>query len=152
MLVVSRFVVPREGAADLQESARAALRALASRPGFLRGRLGRATDEPSAWLLLTEWDGVGAYRRALSAYDVRVEAAPLLALAEPEAGAFEVLLEAEGAAEPVARPSGRAADADRVRVGEASQPRVPTEGYPDGGTAGYPDGGTAGDLDGGTAG
>ena len=40
---------------------------------------------------MTEWTGVGAYRRALSAYEVKVHASPLLALGRNEPSAFEVL-------------------------------------------------------------
>jgi quinol monooxygenase YgiN len=131
VLVLSRFVLDgaSEGDAEgLVEEARAALAAFADRPGFVRGRLGRATDDPRTWVLVTEWDGVGSYRRSLSSYDVRVHAAPLLARAEPEAGAYEVLLATDTAGAPTRARSGRAADADRVRVGEAAGPDVPVEG------------------------
>ena len=56
------------------ERARVALAAFAGRPGFRRGRVGRSVDEPAEWVLVTEWEGVGAYRRALSAYEVKVGA------------------------------------------------------------------------------
>jgi hypothetical protein len=83
-------------APDLLDRARTALEVLSARPGFVRGRLGRATDDPTAWVLTTEWIGVGAYRRALSAYEVKVHASPLLALGRDEPSAFEVLLAADG--------------------------------------------------------
>jgi quinol monooxygenase YgiN len=125
VLVVTRFSVdPAEGDAFLAR-ARAALSALASRPGYLAGRIGRATDDPALWVLSTEWVGVGAYRRALSAYDVKVTAVPVLSEAIDEPSAYEVLVEtAEDAA--AARPSRRAADADTVGIGRASGPDVPT--------------------------
>jgi hypothetical protein len=63
---------------------------LAAKPGFVRGRLGRATDDQAAWVLATEWDGAGTYRRALSSYEVKL-LAPLLGQARPEASAFEVV-------------------------------------------------------------
>ena len=132
MLVVSRFVLEADPEGFL-ERARAALGAFAERPGFLRGRVGRATDDPRAWVLVTEWAGVGDYRRSLSSYDVRVHATPLLALAVPEPGAYELLLATDPAgpaAAPVTLRSGRAADAGQVRVGEASGPSVPGEGEP----------------------
>ena len=68
-----------------------AVAALAARPGFryAPGSV-RRPDDPARWVLVSEWDGVGAWRRALSAFEVRVEAVPLLALAEDEPGAFEV--------------------------------------------------------------
>jgi heme oxygenase (mycobilin-producing) len=119
VLVVTRFDVPEEGAGEFLSRAQAALAAFAARPGYLRGRIGRAADDPSAWVLTTEWTGVGAYRRSLSSYDVKVDAAPLLAQGRDEPSAFEVLVSDDGTA-----PSRRAADADRVGVGEASGPAV----------------------------
>lgn len=100
MLVVTRFRVPETDRADFAERARVAVDALAMRPGFLGGRVGRATDDPTAWVVVTEWEGVGAYRRALSAYDVKVHATPLLALAIDEPSGYEVLYDSlSGAAE-----------------------------------------------------
>jgi antibiotic biosynthesis monooxygenase len=71
--------------------AHAALEVLAQRQGYLHGRLARSYDEPAHWCLVTEWDSVGSYRRALSSYEVKVRATPLLSRAVPEASAFEVL-------------------------------------------------------------
>lgn len=107
LVVVSRFDAP-EGH-DVQELLRAALEALAVRPGFLRGRAGRALDEPSVWVLTTEWADVGAYRRSLSSYDVKLATAALFALARPEPSAFEVLLASDEPQPVVPGPSSRAA-------------------------------------------
>ncbi len=89
MFVVNRFRVGDEG--EFTAGAHAALRALGACPGYLRGRLGRAPDDPELWCLVTEWQSVGAYRRALSAYDVKLYATPLLARAIEEPSAFEPL-------------------------------------------------------------
>ena len=104
--------------------AQAALAAFAARPGYVRGRIGRAADDPTQWVLTTEWVGVGAYRRSLSSYDVKVDAAPLLSLGRDEPSAFEVLHASDGDGATVA-VSRRAADAGQVSVGEASAPSVP---------------------------
>ncbi|HSS66940.1 MAG TPA: antibiotic biosynthesis monooxygenase, partial [Nocardioidaceae bacterium] len=48
-------------------------------------------DEPSLWLLTTEWRDVGSYRRALSSYEVKAQVVPLLSRAIDEPSAFEVL-------------------------------------------------------------
>ena len=93
MLVVNRFAVADEGA--FTPRAEAALAALAGRPGFVSGSFGRAVDEPDRWCLVTVWESVGAYRRALSAFEVKVEATPLLAESLDEPSAYEVLLRAE---------------------------------------------------------
>lgn len=91
MLVVTRFIVPEAETATFADRAQRAVAALSTRPGFRSARVGRAPDDPARWVLVTEWDGVGAWRRALSAFEVRVEAVPLLALAEDEPGAFELV-------------------------------------------------------------
>jgi heme oxygenase (mycobilin-producing) len=108
VLVVNRFAVAGEDQEGFGEQARAALGALAARPGYLRGSLARAYDDPSRWCLLTEWESVGAYRRALSAYEVKVTATPLLARALDEPSAYEELALAEPAGGVQVVPSDRA--------------------------------------------
>jgi quinol monooxygenase YgiN len=124
VIVVTRFDVPEAGASAFLPQAQAALAAFAARPGFVRGRVGRAPDDPTAWVLTTEWDSVGAYRRSLSGYDVKVAAAPLLGQGRDEPSAFEVLVSEDAAVPAVRSPSGRAADAATSGVGESSGPAV----------------------------
>jgi hypothetical protein len=112
VLVVLRFVVAAADEAAFVTDARTALAVLSARPGWRSSRIGRASDDPTYWVVVTEWDSVGAYRRALSSYDVKVSAVPLLSRAVDEPSAYEVL-DAEGlGAEGLAAPSGRAPDAD----------------------------------------
>lgn len=108
MIVVSRFDVPDGESQAFLPQAQAALAAFAARPGFVRGRVGRAADEPTAWVLTTEWEGVGAYRRSLGAYDVKVDAATLLGRARGEASAFEILHAVDVAGPEIVLPSNRA--------------------------------------------
>lgn len=110
MLVVSHF---EAGAPDFVARAHAAMTALAARPGYLRGQLGRSLDEPAHWCLVTEWESVGAYRRALSAYDVKLSASPLLAESMDLPSAFEVLGHTDDSGTIVEAPSDRAPDASR---------------------------------------
>lgn len=105
MLVVTRFAAPAD---DFAERAHEALAVLAVRPGYRSGWLGRAVDDPSCWCLVTEWESVGAYRRALSAYDVKVSATPLLAESLDEPSAYEVLARAGAGGEVVVAASDRA--------------------------------------------
>ena len=65
--------------------------ALAARPGYLAGTVGRNVDDPELWVLSTRWENVGAYRRALSAYDVKVRAWELLGRALDEPSAYETV-------------------------------------------------------------
>jgi hypothetical protein len=92
-LVVNRFVVDDEVA--FVPRAEAALAALAARPGYVAGTFGRAADDPRYWCLVTSWASVGAYRRALGAFEVKMSATPLLAESVDEPSAYEVLLSAE---------------------------------------------------------
>jgi quinol monooxygenase YgiN len=106
MLVVNRFAVGADEAESFAREAAVALEALAACAGYVRGGLGRAVDDERAWMLWTEWSGVGAYRRALSSYDVKM-CTPLLGRALPEPSGYEVLTECG--------PGGRAElrDSDR---------------------------------------
>ncbi|WP_372736059.1 antibiotic biosynthesis monooxygenase family protein [Nocardioides sp.] len=91
MLVVNRFNVPLEAGSDFREQLQTALDALADRPGFLQGTIGRNLDDPTLWVLTTQWQHVGAYRRALSSYEVKLRAVPILSRAVDEPSAYEVV-------------------------------------------------------------
>ena len=90
MLVVNRF---RESDTDgsFREALEAALQLLAVQTGYEDGRLGRNVDDPTLWTMVTRWRDVGSYRRALSSYDVKMGAVPLLSRALDEPSAFEDL-------------------------------------------------------------
>jgi quinol monooxygenase YgiN len=89
-----------DAAPDFAERAQQALTALAARPGYLRGTLGRSTDDASAWVLLTEWENVGSYRRALSSYDVRMASGMLMGAVVNEPTAYEEVEEVRSPGDP----------------------------------------------------
>lgn len=91
MLVVSRYRVADVDIVDFRGRARDALAVLAEQSGFVRGHLGRNMDDPELWVLSTEWVNVGSYRRALSSYDVKTRAVPVMINALDEPSAYEVL-------------------------------------------------------------
>lgn len=96
MLALTRFRVPEHDGDSFLADLQSAFETLQKARGFVRGHIGRAVDEPGLWLLSTEWEGVGAYRRALSSYDVKLNAVRVLSRALDESGAFEVLAAAPG--------------------------------------------------------
>lgn len=106
MIVVHRFDATEDDGQALQVELEALLATFAQRPGFVRGRVGRSADDPSAFVVSTEWQAVGAYRRALSSYDVKV-LAPLLGRARPEPSAFEVVASQDVEQPLAANPSDR---------------------------------------------
>ncbi len=99
MLAVTRFRVSSEQAAQFGRDAEQALAVLRRCAGFVQGDLGRAADDPTLWALVTRWSNVGSYRRALSSYEVKVEAIALLSQAIDEPSAYEILV-GEGATPP----------------------------------------------------
>lgn len=89
VLVVNRFRVPEAEGEVFRADIERARQALAERPGHLESRIGRNVDDPSLWVLTSTWEHVGAYRRALSAYDVKLHAVPVLSRAIEEPSAYE---------------------------------------------------------------
>jgi hypothetical protein len=103
VLVISRF---RGDEPALRVGLEQALAVLAEQRGYVDGAVGRNVDDPSLWVLQTRWTGPGAYRRALSAYDVKVHAWALLGRAIDEPTAYEVVEPGEPVNEPLPRGSG----------------------------------------------
>ena len=64
---------------------------LAAQRGYVDGQVGRNVDDPTLWVLTSRWQNVGAYRRALSSYDVKLHAVPLLSRALDEPSAYEIV-------------------------------------------------------------
>ena len=88
MFAVTRMRVPAGESAAFTSAAADLLAALRARPGFRSGELGRAAEDPELFALHTAWDGVGSYRRALSAAEVKIAGAPVWAHALDEPGVF----------------------------------------------------------------
>jgi hypothetical protein len=87
VLVVNRF----RGDEGLRADLEAVHALLADKPGYVDGWVGRNLDEPDLWVLTTRWQNVGAYRRALSSYDLKLHGVPILSRAIDEPGAYEVV-------------------------------------------------------------
>jgi heme-degrading monooxygenase HmoA len=88
VFAVTRLRVTGDDGEALAAAVPALLEALAARPGFQGGELGRAADDPDLWALVTRWDGVGFYRRALSAAEVKIAGAPVWVFAVDEPGVY----------------------------------------------------------------
>ncbi len=96
MIVLTRYRVPvAERAAFLAEAA-TAVRVLSARAGCVAVTLARAVDDGDLWVLQSEWQSVGAYRRALSAPEVKVRVVPLMYRCIDEPTAYEMRLRGSG--------------------------------------------------------
>lgn len=91
MLVVNRFRVPVADGEAFRGELDAVRALLAGCPGYVDGAIGRNVDDQALWVLTTRWANPGSYRRALSAYDVKVGAVPLLSRAIDEPTAYELV-------------------------------------------------------------
>ncbi|GIH29137.1 hypothetical protein Aph01nite_74470 [Acrocarpospora phusangensis] len=87
MLAVIRYSVPESQADHFSGQAREILDLFASQDGFVRGQVSRSVDEPNLWALVSEWEGAGFYRRALSA--ARMALYPLMTLMINEPSGYE---------------------------------------------------------------
>ena len=95
MLVVTRFRIRLEETDEFRAGLEEAHAALAAQRGYLAGAVGRNVDDPELWVLQTSWEGPGAYRRALSAHEVKLRAWALLGRAIDEPGAYETVAPGE---------------------------------------------------------
>ena len=106
MIVVNRFRVAETDSASFRADLEQAHGRLAVQAGYVAGHVGRNVDDPGLWLLTIEWEGPGAYRRALSAYDVKVAAVPTLSRAIDEPSAYESVVPGEALNVPQSRSLG----------------------------------------------
>ena len=91
MIVVNRFRVAEAEQTAFRDDLERARETLSVQRGYVAGRIGRNVDDPELWVLTTEWEGPGAYRRALSAYDVKLTAVATLSRAIDEPSAYETV-------------------------------------------------------------
>ncbi len=88
--MITRYRIATQDADSFAAAADTALALLAQRPGFVDGIVGRNVDDPLLWTLSTRWRDTGSYRRALSSFEIRAVAVPLLSCAIDEPTAYEV--------------------------------------------------------------
>ncbi len=98
-VVVMRFAVPIDGADAFEEEACDVARLLAGFDGCTGVDVARASDDRELWVMVARWDSIGSYRKALSAYEVKLNAVPFLSRAIDEPTAFEVLFGVDVAGE-----------------------------------------------------
>jgi quinol monooxygenase YgiN len=89
MIAIARFELPLAEAEKFRSELEMVRDVLSEAKGFVAGIVGQNLDEPTLWVLTTEWENVGSYRRALSSTRAKLEAIPVLARAINEPGAYE---------------------------------------------------------------
>lgn len=88
MIVVNRFRVPDADAPAFAREAEATVALLRTKPGLRSGDLVQNLDEPGLWALVTTWEHVGAYRRALGGNESKMVLVPFLSRSVDEPSAY----------------------------------------------------------------
>ena len=73
--------------------AQQAMNILQARSGFVSGSVFHNADSPERYLVKTDWNDVGSYRRALGSMEAKVGVWPFLANMRDEPTAFELLMD-----------------------------------------------------------
>jgi hypothetical protein len=123
MLVITRHRVAQIALPTWLLEAKASLAPLATQPGCISAEIGLATDEPDLVSVVTRWEDVGAYRRALSNFEVKMQSIPFLSTAVDESTAFE-LIHRNMQGEQTDFSPARAFDADEIGLGYAASENV----------------------------
>ena len=89
MIAIARFELPMSQAEEFRAELESVKAVLGEATGYISGTIGQNLDEPTLWVLTTEWENVGSYRRALSSTRAKLEAIPVLARAIDDPGAYE---------------------------------------------------------------
>ncbi len=90
MLVVNRFRAGGDDPASLRADLELVHGLLADKPGTSPAGSAATSTTPALWTLTTRWENVGAYRRALSSYELKLQM-PVLMRAIDEPSAYEVV-------------------------------------------------------------
>ncbi len=122
MDVVLRFAL-KQSAGDWLQEAERVLDLFSIQPGFQSAKAYLALDDDATGLLYLQFDSVGNYRRALSAYAIKVEATQFLSESIDEPSAFEVLLTyADG--KKVHYQSEKTASSEEIALGDSATARA----------------------------
>lgn len=73
--------------------AKAAMKILQARPGFVSSSVFHNADSAERYLIKTDWLDVGSYRRALGSMEAKIGVWPFLANMRDEPTAFEMLMD-----------------------------------------------------------
>lgn len=123
MLVITRHRVAQKDLPDWLVAAKASIAPLANQSGCISAEIGMATDEPDLVVVVTKWQGVGEYRRALSNFEVKMLSIPFLSTAIDESTAYELIHRNSGGEVEDFSPA-RAFDADEIGLGNAADSKV----------------------------
>lgn len=122
MDVVLRFNIT-ESTEEWFKEAQRVLGIFQRQPGFDSAKICLALDSDTSGLIFLHFDTVGNYRRALSSYEIKLEATQFLLRAIDEPSAYEVLF-TMNQTETILFQSEKTADALEISLGDSASARA----------------------------
>lgn len=108
--VVAQLVVPKEKRDAFDQGFDRMCELLTQSHGFLSSELGQSTDSLEDLTLIHRWADVGAYRKFLSRYEVKLDVIPFLSTFTQDAVTVEIISDSRSS-NVVSGTSSLAADA-----------------------------------------
>ena len=93
--VIAQLVVPEGDRAQFDQGYARIGELVGQSPGFLSSELGQSTDSLQDLTLIHRWEGVGAYRKFLSRYEVKLEVIPFLSKFTKESVTVEIISDSQ---------------------------------------------------------
>ena len=93
--VVVQLVVPAAERARFEQGCERMVELCAESPGFLSSELGQSTDSLEDFTLIHRWADVGAYRKFLSRYEIKLEVIPFLSTFTKDSVTVEIIMDSQ---------------------------------------------------------
>ena len=93
--VVAQLVVPAAARAQFEQGSERMMELCAQSPGFLSSELGQSTDSLEDYTVIHRWADVGAYRKFLSRYEVKLEVIPFLSTFTKDSVTVEIIWDSQ---------------------------------------------------------
>lgn len=93
--VIAQLVVPAAERARFEQGCERMVELCAESPGFLSSELGQSTDSLEDFTLIHRWANVGAYRKFLSRYEIKLEVIPFLSTFTKDSVTVEIIMDSQ---------------------------------------------------------
>jgi quinol monooxygenase YgiN len=93
--VIAQLVVSADARGHFDQGCERMLELCAESPGFLSSELGQSTDSLEDFTLIQRWADVGAYRKFLSRYYIKLEVIPFLSTFTRDSVTVEIIRDSQ---------------------------------------------------------
>ena len=93
--VIAQMVVPEDARAYFDQGYERMVELCTQSPGFLSSELGQSTDSLEDFTLIHRWADVGAYRKFLSRYEIKLEVIPFLSTFTKDSATVEIIRDSQ---------------------------------------------------------